>query len=233
MGKYNPADKESFLFYRDWWESLSAVEPEKRLAVIDAVMRFVFDGVEPPNDPFIRLVIKTITRDIEKWEEKREKAINAVNTRWGKSKKTNKIAKEENTDVYDGIQTNADVYDGIHNVNVNVNASLSSTKVEAKESNARTREESLCRASQPEKEEKFFQKFLAEYNPPPDVTPEVISIAFQQCCKNKRHTSYKSFYDHLTRTIEIKREIKKRHGTASQLGQASDTPRPPDYSEVL
>lgn len=63
--------KDNFIFYREWFNAIRELEPAEQLQSYDAIMRFVFEGVEP-SDKYIRAVTammrSTIIRDREKYE---------------------------------------------------------------------------------------------------------------------------------------------------------------------
>ena len=113
--------RESFLFYRDWWESLRDNDAI-RYEVYDAIMAKVFDNIEPEVSPMANMALKfifpVIGRDNDKYNDVREKrkaaGIKGNEKRWGKSQMS---------------QTIANVADNV-NVNVNVNDNINKNKKE-------------------------------------------------------------------------------------------------------
>lgn len=127
--------RESFLFYRDWWESMKDNDAI-RYEVYDAIMTKVFDDIEPEVSPMAKMALKfilpVIGRDHDKYNDVREKRKAAVAKRWEKYKK---IQDEENntkdTNEYKCIQVHTSATDNVNvndnvndNVNVNDNGSL-------------------------------------------------------------------------------------------------------------
>lgn len=121
--------RESFLFYRDWWESMKDNDAI-RYEVYDAIMTKVFDDIEPDVSPMAKMALKfilpVIGRDHDKYNDVREKRKAAVAKRWEKYKK---IQDEENntkdTNKYKCIQVHTSATDNVNvNDNVNDNGSL-------------------------------------------------------------------------------------------------------------
>lgn len=110
--------RESFLFYRDWWESMKDNDAI-RYEVYDAIMTKVFDDIEPEVSPMAKMALKfilpAIGRDHDKYNDLREKRKAAIVKRWAEYKKI------QDTNEYKCIQMNTSVTD---NVNVNDNGSL-------------------------------------------------------------------------------------------------------------
>ena len=65
--------RNSFVFYKDWWQVLEDLPEEERLQAYEAICSYAFDGVVPQNN-----VIKAVTglmrtaidRDNKKFEDK-------------------------------------------------------------------------------------------------------------------------------------------------------------------
>lgn len=80
-------NKETVIFYRDWYDSMEGLSDEERLAIYDAVMRYAFTG-EQPTDRLIKyataLMCKTIDRDNGKFEERCERNRRNAMNRWRK-----------------------------------------------------------------------------------------------------------------------------------------------------
>ena len=102
--------RESFLFYRDWWESLRDNDAI-RYEVYDAIMVKVFDDIEPEVSSIANMALKfilpVIGRDNDKYNDVREKrktaGIKGNEKRWGKSQT---IANVANIAVNDNININ-------------------------------------------------------------------------------------------------------------------------------
>ena len=77
--------RESFLFYRDWWESLRDNDAI-RYEVYDAIMAKVFDNIEPEVSSMANMALKfifpVIGRDNGKYNDVREKRKAAIAKRW-------------------------------------------------------------------------------------------------------------------------------------------------------
>lgn len=88
--------KDNFIFYRQWWESIRELDPDEQRQAYDAIMRFVFEGIEP-TDKYIRAVTSlmrsTIKRDIEKYERVCER--NRANGKNGGRPPKNKTEKTD------------------------------------------------------------------------------------------------------------------------------------------
>ena len=89
--------RESFLFYRDWWESLRDNDAI-RYEVYDAIMAKVFDNIEPEVSSMANMALKfifpVIGRDNDKYNDVREKRKAAG--RLGGLKKAENIASVAN-----------------------------------------------------------------------------------------------------------------------------------------
>lgn len=115
--------RESFLFYRDWWESMKDNDAI-RYEVYDAIMTKVFDDIEPEVSPMakmaLRFILPVIGRDHDKYNDVREKrkaaGIKGNEKRWGKSQS---IANA--TDAICESQMSRSIANVADNVNVNVN----------------------------------------------------------------------------------------------------------------
>ena len=126
--------RESFLFYRDWWESLRDNDAI-RYEVYDAILAKVFDNIEPEVSSMANMALKfifpVIGRDNDKYNDVREKRKAAVAKRWEHYKKMqNEENNTKDTNEYkciQKIQTNTSATDYVNvndNVNVNENGSL-------------------------------------------------------------------------------------------------------------
>ena len=132
--------RESFLFYRDWWESLRDNDAI-RYEVYDAIMTKVFDDTEPEVSPMAKMALKfilpVIGRDHDKYNDVREKRKAAG--RLGGLKKAENIASVANlangskcqqsvANLADNVNVNVNVNDNV-NANDNDNKSTNTTKV--------------------------------------------------------------------------------------------------------
>lgn len=129
-------DRDSIVFYKDWWEAIQSLPENKRLEAITVVMDYAFTGIEP-TDTMLRFATAQIRmfidRDTKRYETIREKRKAAIKKRWEKSKneRESKLYKciQENTNEYSSIQPiemNSNLYlndnvNGNGNVNDNVN----------------------------------------------------------------------------------------------------------------
>ena len=94
--------RNSFVFYKDWWQVPEDLPEEERLQAYEAICSYAFDGVVPQNN-----VIKAVTglmrtaidRDNKKFEDKCEKNRKNIRKRWNK----------DNTTVQNGIHSNTTV----------------------------------------------------------------------------------------------------------------------------
>lgn len=119
-------DRESFVFYRSFYEALQNVPKKNRTEVYEAVFTYVFEAQEPP--------VKGVTRAL--WELIRPQ-LDASQKRYDNAKKGAEYGKlggrpkkkEEKTKPLKGYETetlNVNVNENVNdneNVNVNVNAS--------------------------------------------------------------------------------------------------------------
>ncbi len=115
--------RESFLFYRDWWESMKDNDAI-RYEVYDAIMTKVFDDIEPEVSPMAKMALKfilpVIGRDHDKYNDVREKRKAAG--RLGGLKKAENVANLANGSKLSKCQQSiANVANLADNVNVNVN----------------------------------------------------------------------------------------------------------------
>lgn len=83
--------KESFVFYRDWYEGIKALDVHLRSELIEAIIHFAFEGVEPPLSKEAKTIFNFVrpklVRDANKYEDMCRK--NAENgQKGGRPKKT-------------------------------------------------------------------------------------------------------------------------------------------------
>jgi len=113
------AERESFVFYKDWMLTLEQLTDDERLVCYDAIMRYVFYG-EEPKDRFIKIAIQQIILMIDrangKWDDIRQKRSAAG--RLGGAPKGNQNAKNENEKQ---AKTNKNKQNKQNKLNVNVN----------------------------------------------------------------------------------------------------------------
>lgn len=123
--------RESFLFYRDWWESLRDNDAI-RYEVYDAIMAKVFDNIEPEVSSMANMALKfifpVIGRDNDKYNDVREKRKAAG--RLGGLKKTENIASVANlangSKCQQSVANLANLADNV-NVNDNINKNKEKT----------------------------------------------------------------------------------------------------------
>lgn len=126
--------KKSFVYYTDWAEQLLELPKELRLKIDDAIKRYVLYGEEPTDKEVLYsmfgLMRLQIDRDVEKWEDIREKRSEA-----GKRHKGNQHTKTEQMEQMEQMFQNGT--NGTVNVNANVNVNgLSNDNI--KENSKRT-----------------------------------------------------------------------------------------------
>ena len=107
-------EKDSIVFYKDWWEALKQLPEDKRLEAMSAVMDYAFEGTEPA-DTMLRFatayIRDKIDRNRKKYEETCSKRKEAIEKRW---KKQNTPEKDpQNTNVYNCIEKNTNEYNSI------------------------------------------------------------------------------------------------------------------------
>lgn len=125
--------RESFLFYRDWWESLRDNDAI-RYEVYDAIMAKVFDNIEPEVSSManmaLRFILPVIGRDNDKYNDVREKrkaaGIKGNEKRWGKSQTIANVANA--TDAICESQMSQTIANVADNVNVNDNDNKNNKK---------------------------------------------------------------------------------------------------------
>lgn len=108
-------DKESIVFYKDWWDAISELPEDIQHKAIKAVMDYAFKG-EEPEDMMLRFATAQIrmfiNRDRKRYETICDKRREAIKKRWSNQKNTN------NTNEYNSIQIDTTHY---HNENENEN----------------------------------------------------------------------------------------------------------------
>lgn len=122
--------RESFLFYRDWWESMKDNDAI-RYEVYDAIMTKVFDDIEPEVSPMAKMALKfilpVIGRDHDKYNDVREKRKAAG--RLGGLKKAENVAILANgSKCQQSVAHVANLANLADNVNVNVNDNVNDNK---------------------------------------------------------------------------------------------------------
>lgn len=112
-------ERNSFVFYGDWWQVLAELPEKEYTRVSKAIFMYAFSGVVP-DDPMVKaitgLMRSAIDRDLEKWQTIREKRIEA-GREGGKAKAKQMVAngsKAKHTLANQAVNVN-------DNVNVNVN----------------------------------------------------------------------------------------------------------------
>lgn len=101
-------ERDSFVFYREWYEILANCDEQTQLSMYRAIMDYVFLGTLP-TDPALQLVFPLIKIrldcDSAKWADVKEKRRQAINSRWEKHKSI-----QMNTNEYKCIQTDTKEY---------------------------------------------------------------------------------------------------------------------------
>lgn len=147
--------RESFLFYRDWWESLRDND-SIRYEVYDAIMAKVFDNIEPEVSSMANMALKfifpVIGRDSDKYNDVREKRKAAG--RLGGLKKAENIASvatlANGSKCQQNVANLANLADNV-NVNVNVNDNVNKNK-EKTPKGVKKEKEVAASAATPEEE---------------------------------------------------------------------------------
>lgn len=165
--------RESFLFYRDWWESMKDNDAI-RYEVYDAIMTKVFDDIEPEVSPMAKMALKfilpVIGRDHDKYNDVREKrkaaGIKGNEKRWGKSQTIANVANA--TDAICESQMSQTIANVADNVNVNDNVNDNDNKNKKKTPKGVKKEKEVAAsAATPEDELKkragVFYKSLVPY----------------------------------------------------------------------
>lgn len=165
--------RESFLFYRDWWESMKDNDAI-RYEVYDAIMTKVFDDIEPEVSPMAKMALKfilpVIGRDHDKYNDVREKrkaaGIKGNEKRWGKSQTIANVANA--TDAICESQMSQTIANVADNVNVNDNVNDNDNKNKKKTPKGVKKEKEVAAsAATPEDELKkragVFYKSLVQY----------------------------------------------------------------------
>lgn len=162
--------RESFLFYRDWWESLRDNDAI-RYEVYDAIMAKVFDNIELEVSPMANMALKfilpVIGRDNDKYNDVREKRKAAG--RLGGLKKAENIASVANlangSKCQQSVANLANLADNV-NVNVNVNDNVNKNKKETPKGVKKEKEVAASAATPEDELEKragVFYKALVPY----------------------------------------------------------------------
>ena len=110
------AERESFVFYKDWMLTLEQLTDDERLVCYDAIMRYVFYGEEPKDrltKIAIQQIILMIDRTYEKWDDIRQKRSAAGKKHTGNQYSRNKME-----------QNGTNGTNGTLNVNVNGNVNV-------------------------------------------------------------------------------------------------------------
>lgn len=102
-------NKDTFIFYRDWYEYIEEdIEPDLRLGVYQAIVRYAFMGEEPQEQDVRRVfgfIRRQLDRDSDKYQRVIEKrrgagrkgAAKTNEIRWGENQQ--KSAKSANADI--------------------------------------------------------------------------------------------------------------------------------------
>lgn len=113
-------ERNSFVFYGDWWNVLAELPEKEYTRVSKAIFMYAFSGAVP-DDPMVRaitgLMRSAIDRDLEKWQSIREKRIEA-GREGGKAKAKQKVAngsKAKHTLANQAVNVNVNVNDNVIN----------------------------------------------------------------------------------------------------------------------
>ena len=83
--------RNSFVFYKDWWDVLQELPKEQRLESYEAICNYAFGSITP-DDAIVKaitgLMRSAIDRDKQKFEDKCEKNRKNILKRWGKENTT-------------------------------------------------------------------------------------------------------------------------------------------------
>lgn len=96
--------KDTFIFYKDWFDVIDGMPDEDRLAAYDAVVRYAFAG-EVCRDKYIgavtALMTKTIDRNSQRYEQTSEKrrqaGLKGMQKRWGRKKEDEETCEKKDT----------------------------------------------------------------------------------------------------------------------------------------
>jgi len=129
--------KDTFIFYKDWFDVIDGMPDEDRLAAYDAVVRYAFAG-EVCRDKYIgavtALMTKTIDRNSQRYEQTSEKrrqaGLKGMQKRWGTKKEDEETCEKTDTFITNvtKITDNDNVND---NENVNENDNVNDKSAEA------------------------------------------------------------------------------------------------------
>lgn len=101
-------ERDSIVFYKDWWEAINSLPEENRLEAITAVMDYAFNGIEP-EDTMLKFATAQIRMFIDRDRAKYEKSVqqrrDAIRKRWEKASER----KDSNTTVYDRMRPNTKI----------------------------------------------------------------------------------------------------------------------------
>lgn len=79
-------ERESFIFYRDWWLAIKKLPQKERLDIFDAIAQYGLTGVEPKKttiytDVAMAFIKPQIDRDLSKYQNRCE--ANRLNAKKG------------------------------------------------------------------------------------------------------------------------------------------------------
>jgi hypothetical protein len=147
--------KNSFLFYRDWYDVIKGLPVDEQLDVFNAIMAYAFDG-ETPSDKYIHaitaLMRSTIDRDNNKYADVCQKRKDAIEKRWAKYKSIQNIQKYTN----DTNHTNYTNYTDNDNDNDNDNVNDNDND------NGSTNVDNNKKEKEIQKKKKFIKPTIAE-----------------------------------------------------------------------
>lgn len=119
--------RDSFVFYRDWYDALADLPKNDRINALDAVFRYAFYG-ELPTDNLAKVatavILKTIDRNLDKWDGIKLKRREA-GRKGGLRRAENQANQANQANATFAKQNQANQ---AYNVNVNVNANVKEEK---------------------------------------------------------------------------------------------------------
>ena len=119
-------EAKGIIFYESWYKALQGMEPEVRLEVLDAVLLYGFENVEPVMSPTAKMAFTfikgRIDKDKERYKEKCTRRREAANSRWH----SNNPRNANDTNVSNCMQNNANDANAsnciqMHNLHYNIN----------------------------------------------------------------------------------------------------------------
>lgn len=115
-----PNQKESFVFYFDWLDHLSLLEPSEAMAVLEAIRNYVLDGdadsgLEGAAKMAFSFLKAQVERDLNKWEDTRRKRSEAGKSGAESTNKRRNTAKAANAEFAEQEPANTTVTEPVLN----------------------------------------------------------------------------------------------------------------------